>query len=267
MLSANIILCNIKKINMEKFDLKTKKALGHYVYALIDPFTDKIFYVGKASGNNRVFDHLKSSKLESEKNKKIKEIRSKNVDPKIEILRYGLDSEEIAFEVEASIIDTLGVANLTNVVRGHKIEKGRLRLDEVKRLYGSDPVNLDTIKEKYMTFFINKTYSTNLSEIEIYDATRQFWTNVSREKRTKNKNGKLEYSVALSIYDSVVVRVYSIIEWYEAGTTLSTRKTKKNNAFEFVGNSIEKHNLLGKKLINKDGSKIKANQQGYGYIN
>ena len=197
---------------MDKFDLKIKKALGHYVYALIDPFSEKIFYVGKASGNNRVFDHLKSTKLETEKTKKIKEIRLKNADPKIEILRYGLASEEIAFEVEASIIDTLGIENLTNVVRGHKIEKGRLRLDEVKRLYGSDPISIEKIKGKYMTFFINKTYSTHLSEIEIYDATRQFWTNVSKDKRSKTKNGKLDYPIALSIYDSVVIRVYSIVD-------------------------------------------------------
>ena len=252
---------------MEKFDIKIKKALGHYVYALIDPFTDKIFYVGKASGNNRAFDHLKSSKVESEKKQIIKEIRAKNAEPKIEILRYGLETEKMAFEIEASIIDTLGLENLTNIVRGHKIEKGRLRLDEVKRLYGSAPVNIEKIQEKYITFFINKTYSTNLSEIEIYDATRQFWTNVSKDKRTKDKNGKLEYSIALSIYDSVVIRVYSIIQWFDAGTTLSTRRTKKVNAYEFVGNTIEKHYLLGKKLVNKDGSKIKANQQGYGYIN
>jgi hypothetical protein len=210
---------------LDKFDQQIKKALGHYVYALIDPFTDKIFYVGKASGNNRVFNHLKSSKLESEKTEKIKEIRL------------------------------------------NKIEKGRLRLDEVKRLYGSDPIKIETIKERYMTFFINKTYSTHLSEIEIYDATRQFWTNVSKDKRTRNKQGKLDYPIALSIYDSVVIRVYSIIDWFEAGTTFSTRKTKNTNRFEFVGNIIDKHYLLGKKLINQDGTRIKANQQGYGYIN
>jgi hypothetical protein len=252
---------------MDKIDLKIKNALGHYVYALIDPFDNKIFYVGKASGNNRVFDHLKSTKLETEKTKKIQEIIFKNAEPKIEILRYDLATKEIAFEVEASIIDALGIENLTNVVRGHKIERGRLRLSEVKRLYGSAPTNIKTIKERYMTFYINKTYSTNLSEIEIYDATRQFWTNVSKDKRTKNKQGKLDYPIALSIYDSVVIRVYSIVDWFEAGSTFSTRTTKKTNAFEFVGNKIEKHALLGKKLVNQDGTRIKANQQGYGYIN
>lgn len=252
---------------MEKFEQKIKKALGYYVYALIDPFTDKIFYVGKASGNNRVFDHLKSTVSESDKALMIKEIRSKKAEPKIEILRYGLSSEELALEVEASIIDALGIENLTNIVRGHKIEKGRLSLDEVRRLYGSNPIGIETIKERYMMFFINKTYSTRLSEIEIYDATRQFWTNVGADKRKKNKEGNLDYSVALSIYDGVVIRVYTIIDWFKSGTTFSTRKTSKANSFEFVGNIVDNHYLLGKRLLGLDGKRIKANQQGYGYIN
>lgn len=252
---------------MEKFDVKIKKALGYYVYGLVDPFTDKIFYVGKASGNDRVFDHLKSTKVETDKTKKIKEIRSKKAEPRIEILRYGLDNEKMAFEIEASIIDSIGIENLTNIVRGHKIEKGRLRLEEVKRLYGSEPVNIETIKERYMTFFISKTYSTNLSENDLYDATRQFWSNVSKQKRAFNKEGKLDYPIALSIYDSVVIRVYSIVNWFEAGSTFSSRTTTKNNSFEFVGNIIKNHSLLGKKIVNKDGSKLKGLQQGYGYIN
>ena len=41
-----------------KFSTNTTKHLGHYVYALVDPRDDSIFYVGKASGNNRAFDHL-----------------------------------------------------------------------------------------------------------------------------------------------------------------------------------------------------------------
>ena len=38
------------------FDTKTQKALGYYVYMLIDPRDDRPFYVGKGVGN-RIFDH------------------------------------------------------------------------------------------------------------------------------------------------------------------------------------------------------------------
>ena len=253
---------------MKQFDKKIRNALGHYVYALINPLDNKIFYVGKASGNNRAFSHLNKSSTETDKNILINEIRSKGLEPQVEVLRYGLESSKIAEIVEASIIDSIGIDNLTNIVRGHGIENGRLKLSEIQRLYGSDPIYRKSIKEKYMLFFIQQSYSTSLSEIQLYDSTRQFWSKVSKDKRTKMKNGNLEYSIALSIYDSVVVRVYSILDWFEAGATFSTRKVStKSDRYEFIGNIIMDHPLLGKKIIEENGLGIKANQQGYGYIN
>lgn len=253
---------------MNRFSKQVQAALGHYVYALLDPFDRSIFYVGKANSNSRAFDHLKSQPKETAKSERIEEIRRKGREPIVEILRYGLGSEASAFEVEASIIDALGIENLTNVVRGHGIEKGRLSLAEVEQLYGSEPLSLAEVRDPYMMFFLNRTYSTSLAEIDIYDATRQFWYNVAHEKRSTAGNGQLRYSVALSIYDSVVLRAYSIAAWFQAGTTLSTRVcADPENRWEFVGNRIEGHPMQGKRLTENDGSSLRANQQGYGYIN
>lgn len=88
-----------------------------------------------------------------------------------------------------------------------------------------------------------------------------------KKKRIK-KNDEFEYKIALSVYDNVVIRLYTIIQWFPAGTTFSTRKpSKPENRWEFIGNLIEEHSLLGKKLIDTKNNDIKANQQGYGYIN
>ena len=46
-------------VKQKKFRQNAIEKLGHYVYALIDPSNNNIFYVGKASSNNRAFDHLK----------------------------------------------------------------------------------------------------------------------------------------------------------------------------------------------------------------
>mgnify|MGYP001767863911 CR=1 FL=1 len=81
-----------------RFSSSTTKQLKHYVYALVDPRDESIFYVGKASANNRAFDHLRSSKGEEEKQKKIREIWEAGHQPEVEILRYGLDSAMASFE-------------------------------------------------------------------------------------------------------------------------------------------------------------------------
>jgi hypothetical protein len=67
---------NTTKIN--EFSEKALSALnGFYVYALIDPRNDKIFYIGKGTGN-RVFSHEaesdKAPKSEKAKLQKIREI-------------------------------------------------------------------------------------------------------------------------------------------------------------------------------------------------
>ncbi|WCL50779.1 LEM-3-like GIY-YIG domain-containing protein [Leptospira sp. GIMC2001] len=253
---------------MKKFNKKIQEALGYYVYGLIDPFTKRIFYIGKGGKNSRPHEHLKPSKIETDKTLKISEIRKRKKEPIIDIIRYGLESNEIAHQIEAAIIDTIGLENLTNKVRGHGIENGRLSIPEIERLYGSDAIFKKDITEKMMMFFISRTYSTTLNEIEIYDATRQFWFGVAESTRTNNKQGELDYKIALSIFDSVIVRVYSIESWFQAGKTLTTRENKdRKNRFEFIGNKIENHYLLGKKILNDDGKEIKAYQAGYGYIN
>lgn len=246
-----------------KFSRKTQEELGYYVYGLVDPRDNKVFYVGKASGNNRAFDHFKVLKNESEKSQKIAEIQTDGIEPRVDILRYGLPSEEIAFEVEAAIIDSIGIENLTNAVRGHGIERGRITAEKVEKLYSSDPINVDDIEEACIAFFIHKTYSPTSTEQEIYDCTRQFWEGIAAKKRQD-----LTHRTALAIVDSIVIRVYSIEGWYPAGSTFSSRKREgqPNNRWEFVGQVINEHPLLGKKLVEVDGSPLTAVQGGYTYF-
>lgn len=177
-------------------------------------------------------------------------------------------SEKEAFEVEAAVIDFLGIQNLTNISRGHKIEKGRMKLEEFIRINGSQPVIIKSVSEKCIIFFIEETYKPGLSEIELYDAARQYW-GIGKQNRVKGIDGKYTYEVALAVYESVVIRVYNIVDWYPAGTTVSTRSEahKYKNRFEFVGNMIPNHKLLGKKLVSEDGKGIPAIQKGFTYIN
>ena len=81
-------MTKIKQNNIESFSQKTIKAIKYYVYALVNPKTENIFYIGKGS-KNRCFKSWK------EQNQK------KDFIPRIDIIRYGL-SEEDALEVEAA---------------------------------------------------------------------------------------------------------------------------------------------------------------------
>lgn len=246
-----------------KFSKLTQERLGYYVYALVDPKDNKIFYVGKASSNNRAFDHLNSSKNESDKQKKIKDIRSINKEPRVDILRHGLTTSDVALQVEAAIIDSIGLENLTNVVRGHNINQGRIHASDAQTLLGSTPIKASDIKYPCMMFYIHNSYSPTMSEQEIYDCVRQFWYEVSKENRDN-----LKYKVALGMVDGVVVRVYKIISWHKAGDTMSTRKLlpEKINRWEFIGQILENHELTGKTLLNDDERPLQSNQKGYGYL-
>lgn len=91
-----------------------------YVYLYVDPFDKRVFYVGMGE-RNRVFDHL-DQKSEAKKVEKIMEIRNRGKEPDIDILWDGLD-KRTAEDIEAAVIDAIGLDNLTNVQSGHKHQR------------------------------------------------------------------------------------------------------------------------------------------------
>lgn len=249
-----------------EFSKSTKEHLGHYVYALVDPRDDSkdkpIFYVGKASGNNRAFNHLQSKRTETQKQKKIREIRQAGYEPIVEIIRYGLASESAAFEVEAAVIDAIGIEHLTNIIRGYGVEKGRMLASEIELLYGSAPILIDDISEPCILFFIHETFSPTLSEQELYDCTRQFW-GVGKIERES-----LTHRTALAVVEGVIVRVYRIESWHLEGSTFSSREFKGTGKekHEFVGQLLKNHPLTGRKLVKSTGETIKAMRKGFTYL-
>lgn len=93
-----------------------------YVYGLFEPKSNKIdncFYIGKGT-RHRVDCHFQSSHLEensSEKARKILSLQSTNRQPYSRKLFSNL-CEEKAFRLEAKIINTVGLKNLTNQIDG-----------------------------------------------------------------------------------------------------------------------------------------------------
>lgn len=91
-----------------------------FVYCLIDPRSDHIFYIGKGKGK-RPYDHIVDYKKNRHGNQfkyeRIGEIISAGEE--VEIRYLGVELEEIeAFQLEHFFIKTIGTKNLTNISGG-----------------------------------------------------------------------------------------------------------------------------------------------------
>jgi uncharacterized protein len=199
-------------MQIKKLSPKVVEQLGYYVYLYIDPENDKVFYVGKGKGN-RALSHL-SDTSESEKVDKIKEIRKRGQEPRIEILLHGLEDEITALRIEAAVIDLLTKAKLTNQVRGWDSSiVGRMALADLIALYESEQVQID---HPVMLIRVNQLYRYGIIREELYDITRGVWKVGARRE-------KAQY--AFAVYKGLVREVYRIEQWFPAGTTQYRRRT------------------------------------------
>jgi uncharacterized protein len=200
--------------------------LGHYVYVYVDPRSDRPFYVGKGRGR-RIVAHL-SAAGETRKARILAEIREEGHEPRLDVLAHGLADEETALRVEAAAIDLLGLADLTNCVRGWRsVQLGRLPLAELMTYYAAEPVDA---ADPVLLIRINQLYRHGMPAHDLYEATRGVWRLGSRCKGAK---------YALAVFEGVVREVYAVDEWHEAGstdhTTRDTNELRIPGRQEFIG--------------------------------
>lgn len=214
------------------FDQKAIQELKFYVYGLIDPETNKPFYIGKGE-KNRVFNHVDealTNPSQDDKLDKIREIKSKGFEVKHIIFRHGL-SENESFQIESVLIDTIEYfqINLTNKVKGHhSIDKGLMTTNEVIRLYKSEPLN--EIRNDAGIININRLYKRGTGYEGIYNAVRECWP--LKEYRRKT----LKY--ILAEYKGLIVEVFEVKgEWYPVDDIYKSgkRKGQKRIRWGFVG--------------------------------
>ena len=231
---------------MKKFDEKTKLALNYYVYALVDPETNRPFYIGMGK-NDRVFDHVNDAKsmvFESSKLKQICEIQNKGYEVHHVILRHGLDAEQ-AYLIEASIIDydEMFSGQLSNEVSGHKTELyGAMSVNEIKRRYNALP--LKTIGAECVRININKRYDRAKGRNAIYEATRQKWR-IADSRIGDPKDPKLK--IVLSEYKGIVVEVFQVDNWFRV------LDEKGKSRWGFNGHVADP--IIREKYINRAGER------------
>lgn len=214
-----------------KFDQNTIENLGYYVYALIDPSTSTLFYVGKGK-DNRVFQHVECALEEvtvNDKYDRIREITSSGHHVQHVIMRHGL-TEKVALEIESTLIDYSRYFDhdLTNIVLGHNsIDNGLMTTDAIIRKYNAP--ELTKLLHPVILININKTYKRGSGIDGIYLATKESWV------IAKDKMPTLKY--ALSEYKGLIVEVFAIDDWYPVETTDKNGKSKTR--WGFNGNVAE----------------------------
>ncbi len=226
----------MKKI--KEFSNKTIKSIGFYVYALIDNSTNKIFYIGKGGHNDRPFDHLKDKKF-------------KNRDCRVDIIRHGLENKDIAFHIEAALIDTLGIENLENKQPGHdsgknrdKYYKGRISAYEIDTLFSEGNIEVEEFEHNIICFFPDPP---RIEKFGNYDSCRQYWE-VSEKRVTEKLNGTLKYEYAFLCNKNFIQEIYKILAWYPAGTTATSREKPSNldKEYEFIGQVVSDAKIIKK---------------------
>ena len=240
---------------------------GFYVYALIDPRNEKVFYIGKGAGN-RVFSHeIESGKLrESEKKKiqQIREIENSGYSVKRLIVNWGL-SENEAFVAEATLINLLNRMpdiQLTNEVSGHHVHES-LTTEEFELQYGAVPLEKEDIKHSILVIKINKLYGRGMSEEELYDAVRGFWAASLKSIEAR----KVKY--VFGVYNGLIVGVYKPDVWHYGYEMIDIPQREiltpedyeriKNRVY-FVCNDYRNLDDEGQFYLHKSIAKLKVNQ-------
>ena len=206
---------------MEKsFKQSVIEGLKYYVYVLVDPRNNCIFYVGKGSGN-RVYQHAQAALAEDSPSLKLSTIRELKVlglDVKYYIIRHNL-SEQEAYLVESSIIALL--------TEGIKTD------EEINILYDCPKIE-PILGDRLLLVSLNKSYQQSKAtgvyrRANDYESVRKYW------KLSCDKADKVKY--ILGIYKGIVrividVKGNSLCSVADDGTVF------KKPRFAFVGDIV-----------------------------
>lgn len=257
---------------MEYFSNKTKEELGYYVYCLVDPNDNKIFYIGEGSGD-RVFNHARNAIECTESSLKLEKIRSiieEGKTVKYYIIRHKLD-KETAFMVESTLINLLTYKNfntesiLTNIQVGHhQWNEGIKTTEEIEQLYTCEDLILNNCQERIMFVKLNQTaykHKKNKEESmvceSIYESTRKWW------KGNPKRMDKVDY--VMGVFQGIVRTVYKPKKNEEGLNILQSTMIKNAQRYAFVCDDPENKTIyqdivdkyLNKHLVYQDKIELK----------
>ena len=225
---------------IDTFPLGVADQLKWYVYRLIDPRNSETFYVGKGQGN-RIFDHAKGALTETEdedevnlKTQRIRQINAAGLQVGHLVHRHGIDSSEVAYQVEAALIDAY--PGLTNQVAGHGSDDyGCKHVEQIIQDYAAEPFE---VREPLILISMHGTHDEGRT---VYDAVRYAWK-VRLASVTPRK-------LVLANYRGKVIGAFRPHRWLEATEENFPMWHTIEGRYGFEGEEAEesvKHQYVGK---------------------
>ncbi len=224
----------------DEFPQGVAEQLKWYVYRLIDPRNGETFYIGKGQGN-RIFQHAKgnfsSAKAEYDtdlKRRRIREIKGAGLEVGHLVHRHGIDSQEVAYEIEAALIDAY--PGLTNLAAGRRSgDYGCRHAEDIVRDYAAEPFD---VGERLILICINRAFDEGR---EFYDATRYAW------RLDPQRAG--QRSLVLAHNRGVVVAAFRAEKWVPATTDNFPGHPGLPDRWGFIGKPAEDE--VAKKYVEK----------------
>ncbi len=204
----------------------------YYVYVYIDPRNFEEFYYGKGKGNRK--DAHLSDESDSDKAKRIKDIKNAGLKPIIRVIVKDLTEKE-AFLIEKTLIWKLG-KTLTNKSTGQFADKFRPQNTIYRELQGFD--------------FRNQIYYINVGE-----GPHRHWNDCKKFGFMSAGQGK-QFSDPLRTLERGDVIVAYLKRYGFVGIGVVKEKAVKVDDFRFKGKSIRELKLVEPFIIdNHDNEK------------
>lgn len=219
--------------------------LGFYVYELVDPVSQHVFYVGKGVGD-RVNVHCKLADLsKTKKSEKISQIRAETGrDPVHRIVAHNL-SEETAFLLEAVLIEHLGLTDLKNKARGHGCNALMLDVEEINALYA--PREVSSAEIEVPTIFVSLNGGRELKPYpDIKNDPKALSERTLGDWVVSNFNANL-FKQIVGCFNGLARVVYDVDGWDEFPYPKRARKR-----FRSLGRNDASH-LIGARVLTPEG--------------
>lgn len=185
-------LCVDEAFNIAGIDFGATYGNKFYVYLLVNPLTDRIFYIGKGKGK-RAEGHLKENRTgklsNHKKHQEINKIRELGYDPEVIVFKNNLTESE-ALKLEHYLIDKLRKF-ITN------IQSGNINIHEKNKVWAQNQLNRGLSYEDWLALRPRLEahkilYREIIKELKMIASGEKKWYSIARSS-VKNGVNTVEF--------------------------------------------------------------------------